>query len=271
MRKWGLATLLLALLAFLFFGRGMGPSFPEVDPSFLPDAKRVEGIAVYRSPNPKSHLPTLLMIHGTPGNWAGYEWYLANVELQQHFNIVAVDRPGFGASVGSINPDLRAQTEAILAAVPDQRLIVVGHSLGGPIALWSALLEPDRVEHAFMLAASLAPEYEAPKWFNQLADTWLAKQLLPTVWQNANNEVLALPSELAKLQRAAKTLTVPVTIIQGDLDELVHKASPESIAEYFPASVDVDIQHWREAGHFLLWEQKEAVAAQLKSVMSESK
>ena len=41
----------------------------------------------------------VLFVHGTPGSWQGYEYYLQASELTSRAHLVAVDRPGFGQSV----------------------------------------------------------------------------------------------------------------------------------------------------------------------------
>src|SRR3546814_16092495 len=47
--------------------------------------------------------------------------------------------------------------------------IVVGHSLGGPIAAKLAMDYPDRVRGLLLLAPSVAPALEAPRWYQRLA------------------------------------------------------------------------------------------------------
>src|SRR3546814_18455192 len=57
--------------------------------------------------------------------------------------------------------------------------IVVGHSLGGPIAAKLAMDYPDRVRGLLLLAPSVAPALEAPRWYQRLATWRVVQWLLP--------------------------------------------------------------------------------------------
>src|SRR5579864_5430057 len=43
-------------------------------------------------------LPPLLLIHGAPGAWYGSRIMLTDTDLQKHFHIIAMDRPGYHRS-----------------------------------------------------------------------------------------------------------------------------------------------------------------------------
>ncbi len=93
--------------------------------------------------------PLVLLVHGQPGN--GRIWWSVAEELQPDFRVVAPDRPGWGAHPRPAT-DLRGNALALARVVEDRELlqegekaVVVGHSLGGGVALELALRRPDLV------------------------------------------------------------------------------------------------------------------------------
>ena len=59
-------------------------------------------------------------------------------------------------------------------------------------------------------------------WYNRLADYKLVKILLPKKLAKANDEIMALPEALRKLGADLSSLKMPVVLVQGLKDELVH-------------------------------------------------
>src|SRR3546814_1056461 len=116
--------------------------------------------------------PRILFIHGSPGEWQAFDSYLNRPELQVYGPLLAPDRPGYGGSephvvVASLEEQARRLAPLLLGnGAP---AIVVGHSLGGPIAAKLAMDYPDRVRGLLLLAPSVAPALEAPRWYQRLA------------------------------------------------------------------------------------------------------
>ena len=79
----------------------------------------------------------LVLIHGMGGRWQ--HWLETIPFLAQHGRVLALDLPGFGNSelpTGGISLDGYADTTAALCrAVGVEQAVVLGHSMGGPIAL----------------------------------------------------------------------------------------------------------------------------------------
>lgn len=98
--------------------------------------------------------PAILMIHGLGGQLSHFTFGVA-AQLAGRFRVVAVDRPGSGWSTPLASADLSTQAAA-LAALIDRlalgRPLVVGHSLGGAVALALALDHPDKVSGLALLA-----------------------------------------------------------------------------------------------------------------------
>jgi pimeloyl-ACP methyl ester carboxylesterase len=103
------------------------------------------------------HGPATLLIHGLGG--FAESWRETLVALEPHARVIALDLPGFGQSA---KPH-RAYTlgffahavDGLLRAVEVERVRLVGHSLGGGVALAFALARPERVERLALIAAAV--------------------------------------------------------------------------------------------------------------------
>ena len=97
--------------------------------------------------------PTLVLIHGFGDHLM--TWRAVFDRLATSHRVIAFDLPGFGVSE---KPDgkytLDAQTDrvrSLLENVPGP-VVLVGHSMGGEIALNVALADPDRVQSLVLIA-----------------------------------------------------------------------------------------------------------------------
>jgi pimeloyl-ACP methyl ester carboxylesterase len=98
----------------------------------------------------------VVLLHGQPGS--GADWRQVAGRLPSGLRVVALDRPGYGASrqgAGGFAVNARAVV-AELDARGIERAVLVGHSYGGGVALAVAQLAPERVE-ALVLLASVGP------------------------------------------------------------------------------------------------------------------
>jgi acetyl esterase/lipase len=138
-------------------------------------------------------------------------------------------------------PDLTVDDVALsLTVLPgklaqhDGRVLVMGHSAGGHLALWAASRRPIRELHGVL---ALAPA----------ADLQLAHDL--RLGEGAALAFLGVdPAKRADLDpKKMRSPAVPVTIVQGDADEIV----PASVAEsYLAAHPGARIVRLRDTGHF---------------------
>jgi len=107
--------------------------------------------------------PVVVLVHGLGGNLRNFYGLLD--KLAATCRVVAVDRPGSGYStVSGEHPTLSAQATIIarfLRRLGVDRPLLVGHSLGGALALALALDHPDRVR-ALVLISTLSRVERAP-------------------------------------------------------------------------------------------------------------
>jgi pimeloyl-ACP methyl ester carboxylesterase len=120
---------------------------------------------------------TLLLLHGFLD--AGSTWDLVAEPLARAgHEVVAPDLRGYGRSerVGAGGyyyfPDYIADVAALVDALAPERLGVVGHSMGGAIAVYYAGTCPERVER-LALIEGLGPPPEEPVSAVQRMETWL--------------------------------------------------------------------------------------------------
>jgi pimeloyl-ACP methyl ester carboxylesterase len=123
--------------------------------------------------------PALLLVHGLAGQLRHFTYDIVD-RLAAHYRVVVVDRPGSGYSIRTpgASAALGAQAD-ILAALIDHlqldRPVVVGHSMGGAVALALAQRHPERVAALALIAPLTHPVQEVHSAFNglKIAKPWV--------------------------------------------------------------------------------------------------
>ncbi len=201
--------------------------------------------------------PPLVFIHGSPGSWDNFLGFFKDNEIQETFRIISVDRPGFGFSdMGKAEPSLEEQSRIIghiFTRIPEgQQIILVGHSLGGPVIAQMALDYPERIKGLVFVAGSMDPELEKTKWF-QIPAQWIPiKWLIPKSWRASNEEILPLKAELERLIPHYPRIRVPSIILQGELDELVPPGNADFLEKQL-INAEVQKQMYPQLNHFIPW------------------
>ncbi|GAA6734629.1 alpha/beta fold hydrolase [Thermus oshimai] len=196
----------------------------------------------------------LVLVHG---NFASKEWWRGLLEdPPEGVRLLAPDLPGFGDSPAppDFTPSIPAYAEALrgfLRAVGAEEAVLLGHSLGGAVAMEAAwegtkglvllnsappsglktpeayypILESYR-ENREALAAALAAmaPTRRPPWFPELVDR--AQRMHPAHFQGNARALSAW-----RLQRPYGG---PVLVLYGALDPLVSRAMAEETAAFFP-------------------------------------
>lgn len=114
----------------------------------------------------------IVLIHGLGGQLRNFTYALSAL-LSPHHRLILVDRPGSGYSTyqGDGKRSLAAQA-AMMVELIDQlgldRPLVVGHSLGGAIALAMALDHPGKIGGLALLAPLTQPVDAIPQVFKAL-------------------------------------------------------------------------------------------------------
>ena len=116
--------------------------------------------------------PALLMIHGLGAQSGNFTHSLVR-RLTTDFDVVVIDRPGSGYSKrpAGAGAGIRAQATVVaglIRALELQQPIVVGHSLGGAIALAVAIEHPELAGGLALVAPVTQIEYSPPAPFRAL-------------------------------------------------------------------------------------------------------
>lgn len=153
----GAATIAAAAGALLFTKR----TTRKVEALVPPDGRMVEVAGQRLHVAEAGTGPALLLIHGLGGQMRSFGPDLVE-ELARDFRVIRVDRPGSGYSPRDAGTaaDLRTQA-GVMAGLIDEldlgRPWLVGHSLGGALALTTAVLHPDKVGGLLLIAPASQP------------------------------------------------------------------------------------------------------------------
>ncbi|MFA6046054.1 MAG: alpha/beta hydrolase [Phycisphaerales bacterium] len=207
--------------------------------------------------------PRVIYIHGTPGDATGWADFL--VDPVMGCEAIAVDRLGFGKSGpkggGGVDSfDIQAAAIAPLLVKQGGRWpVVVGHSLGGPIAAWIAGAYPDKVSGLVIVAGSLDPDLEKPGLAQDIATTSLARWLMPRALDNSMGELDGAKAQTKLLAPLLDKITCPVIVIHGTTDELVPYDNVKYIQKMLTHAASVQIITIDKQGHFVPWQRADAI------------
>lgn len=206
-------------------------------------------------------LPTVFLLHGSPGSWTDFLELFRDRELTTRVHLVAVDRPGFGRSRdGGIEPSLARQVELLspLLAEAGTPVLVVGHSLGGPLAARVVMDRPERVSGLVLVAGSIDPALEKTTWFQRLGRTRAVRWMVPDLLVAADEEIRPLRAELEALQPRWSEIRVPVWVIQGERDRLVPAANADFAARVLDPA-QLRLVRVPKLGHLIPWKRPDLI------------
>jgi 3-oxoadipate enol-lactonase len=251
----------------------------------LPFGRTVElpgrGTTFVRESSGPVGAPTVMLLHGWSAS-ADLNWHPTFGPLSRHFRVVAMDHRGHARGLRHDGPFRLVDCADDVAAVAEQlgieRMIVVGYSMGGPIAqlLWArhphlvdgmvlcstgaSFASTPRLRALFTVAGGLAStRASAPvgtlaasalgavsRWTSRRGDmAWGMGQIAMHDWQ----KLIEAGHEIGRYDARAwvGTITVPAAVLVTTHDEVVPPRHQLHLAEQLP-NVSV---HRLDGGHHL--------------------
>ncbi|WAC15002.1 alpha/beta fold hydrolase [Dyadobacter pollutisoli] len=208
-------------------------------------------------------LPLVVFVHGSPGSWTAFIDFFKDSTLYNHAHLISVDRLGFGKSgLGQVESSMHKQAQAIVAIIKatgaGPKAILVGHSLGGPVIARVAMDSPGQVRGLIMVAGSIDPDLEKKEWFRPIIGAFPIRYLIPVDLDVSNREIRPLKDELTQMLPLWKSIRIPVTVIQGEVDDLVPPGNA-AFAKQMLVNAPVSVRMIPEMNHFIPWRRPDLI------------
>jgi pimeloyl-ACP methyl ester carboxylesterase len=238
-----------------FFGKTMT--------SYIDSTMMIAGNPIHYIKTGNENNPTLFFIHGSPGSWDAFKEYLNDSLLLKKYRMVAIDRPGFGFSDFGKAEDLQTQSEWITTFIKridnKKPMVLIGHSLGGPVVAKLATEHPDWYQHLVILSGSVDPSAETPEKWRSVLKLVPLRYLIPGALRPSNDELWYFKRDLAAMKPELKKITSDVTIIHGTKDRLVPFSNVAFMEKEFVNAKTIHVMAIENADHFIPWENYEEI------------
>lgn len=113
----------------------------------------INGQEIHARTSGNAHAPIAILIHGWSSSW--HTWAPLLPALSRRFHCIAVDLPGYGRSPAPRSrPTIAGYADLVaelIQQLSDHAVLVLGHSMGGQIAMTLALRYPVLVERMVLL------------------------------------------------------------------------------------------------------------------------
>jgi 3-oxoadipate enol-lactonase len=240
----------------------------------------------------------IVLIHGFP--LTRDVWNAQAAQLAAHARVISPDLRGMGASSVPDGPYLMETLAADVASALDafgiDRAAIVGHSLGGYVAMAFCRMYTERVARLALVCSKLAADTAATaKWREDLADraeredhidvivdAFVPRLFAPSLLENRSplidtarsiarrNSVKGAAAMLRGMaQRVdaydiAEELRMPVLIVAGAADQGVSLAEAEQMRHAFPHA---ELQVMGRSGHVPMLEEPDALGEALATFL----
>ncbi|NOZ78409.1 MAG: alpha/beta hydrolase [Acidobacteria bacterium] len=216
--------------------------------------------------------PFIVCVHGLPGSSRDFR-YLGPL-LADHFRVVRIEMPGFGASPAGTVDSIAGWSRVIHAtadALGLERFILLAHSFGGGAAILAAGARPARIAGLVLVSSTGARQHRAlrrpPRFWARMGSLvafpptrpiatamarrgYRARKLpFPSSWRDLRLQLrLTASIDFAAIGRAAAKVTAPTLIFQAQDDPLVESAIATDLAQKIPGA---SLHTFDTGGHHL--------------------
>ncbi len=211
------------------------------------------------------NLPLVIFVHGSPGSLSAFIDFMADTVLLKRAQLITVDRPGFGASnFGYAEPALEKQSAYLKPILEENKnhrpIILVGHSMGGPVIARMAMDFPELVDGLVLVAASIDPELEPNEtWFRAPFATPFLKWILPRSFRASNDEIYKLKPELQEMLPLWGRVKADVIVVQGKKDTLVPAENADFAKKMLTQASSLEFMVKDDMNHFIPWSHPEMI------------
>jgi pimeloyl-ACP methyl ester carboxylesterase len=232
--------------------------------------------------------PPVVLIHGAGSS---HLCWPAEMRRVPGWTVLAVDLPGHGHSGGIGQHTINAYAQMViefLESVGIYQSILVGHSMGGAIALEVAILQPDRVAGlgliscgAYMgeqadLIEALSNEVTIPAafhWlqrhlFSESAKSYVIEATMKVLEQSRSGVFYADWLSCTRFDRRQdiSLCTAPAWVAVGLEDQVAPLAYSYFLAHHLPKA---SLQVIAGAGHMVSMEQPQALSQGLRTFLTQ--
>lgn len=218
-----------------------------------------------------------LCLHGLVDDLA--IWDRVEPALAARGRVVRIDQRAHGESQAPPGPcgrgDLVSDVRAVLDATGLDRVILVGHSMGGIVSMATALAHPERVAGLVLIGTASQCSAKIAAWYERIATAGErdgAEGLARAIYgERSRRRIRGNPAGIAEVTRMLVSLyedpltpqlgaiDCPVLLVVGDKDPMGPAAST-ILAEALPRAELVVVP---ECGHWVQVEEPEALVAAL--------
>lgn len=231
--------------------------------------------------------PVLVCIHGAGGSHQ--HWGLQLQALGTTARIVALDLPGHGRSPGRGCGNIADYSRVVVAALDAldlDQVVLAGHSMGGAVALWTALTAPSRVAGLALVGTGARLPVMPALLENMEREPTAAIRLIvayayshsaapqlrsagAAAFMRTNPQIFhadLLACHAFDVRTRLGAVTCPTLVICGNEDRI----TPPKFSQYLYNSIaGSKLVMVPAAGHMVLLEQPEAVNTALSQFVQE--
>jgi pimeloyl-ACP methyl ester carboxylesterase len=246
------------------------PAMPEATQSGLAE---VNGIQVYYAVYGEGE--PVLLLHGGLGH--SDIWGHQVTELSKTYQVIVMDMRGHGRSTRNderYTYELMAtDVTALMDFLQVDKASFIGWGDGGIIGLVMAINNPERLERVFAFAANSDPsgitaDLGDDAVFNQYVENagldYAKLSATPDDYEGFLSAIGEMWATEPNITEQLKTITIPVTISDGEYDEAITREHTEMMAKEIPGAKLVILP---EVSHFAMWQNPEEFNAALETFL----
>lgn len=207
--------------------------------------------------------PLVVFVHGSPGSSSNFLHFATDQLLLDSFDVLLLDRPGFGYSdFGNSESDMLRQASIlneVVSQFPAHSTFLVGHSLGGPIIANMAMKKPDAYEGLLIVAGSVSPELEPEENWRVPMNSAALRWLMPKSFRVSNQEIIPAKEKLLEMESEWVKIRSTVQIIQGGKDRLVPPGNDDYAKKMLVNAKEVKVYRLPEEDHFIPFSEPQLI------------